>query len=79
MRPAVLRGALWPAPGSHLLANKQALLRRPWAVLATTRRDGALWAHFVVGLPCNIRDIAALALLELHPTSPPSHTCLLLR
>jgi hypothetical protein len=36
--------------------------------LATTRRDGALWAHFVVGLPCNIRDIAALAPLELHPT-----------
>ena len=28
-------------------------------VLATTRRDGTIWAHFVVASPCNIRDIAA--------------------
>jgi len=66
--------------GAQLISR---ILTRPATtqarVLATTRRDGALWAHFVVGLPCNIRDIAALALLELHPTSPPSHTCLLLR
>ena len=28
-------------------------------VLAATRRDGTIWAHFVVASPCNIRDIAA--------------------
>src|SRR4051794_14672799 len=41
-------------------------------VLGLTLRDGALWAHFVVATPCNIRDIASGLLLELHPTSPPS-------
>src|SRR3954447_22717652 len=41
-------------------------------VLGLTLRDGALWAHFVVATPCNIRDIASGLLLDLHPTTPPS-------
>jgi hypothetical protein len=41
-------------------------------VLVLTRRDGALRAHFVVGTPRNIRDIASGLLLELHPIAPPS-------
>ncbi len=48
-------------------------------VLAATRRDGAIWAHFFVGSPHNIDILLRTLLLELHPTSPPSHTCLLLR
>src|SRR3990170_124637 len=48
-------------------------------LLAATRRDGALWAHFVVGNPCNIDILLRILLLKLHPTSPPSHTCLPLR
>jgi hypothetical protein len=48
-------------------------------VLAATRRDGALWAHFFVGNPRNIDIFLRALLLELHPISPPSHTCPLLR
>jgi hypothetical protein len=48
-------------------------------LLAATRRDGALWAHFVVGRPYNIDILLQAILLKLHPISPPSHTCLLLR
>src|SRR5688572_8591853 len=69
----------WPAAGSHLRLRAQALLRPPRAVLAATRRGGAIWAHLVVGNPCNIDILLRVILLELHPTSPPSHTCLLLR
>jgi hypothetical protein len=43
-------------------------------LLASTRRDGTIWVHFVVANPCNTRGIPAASLLELHPTSPPSHT-----
>ena len=68
----------WPAPGSHLRHRRRhcSALRVP---LAATRRDGALRAHFVVGSPCNIDILLRAILLELHPTSPPSHTRLLLR
>ena len=45
-------------------------------VLAATRRDGAIWAHFFVGSPRNIDILLRALLLDLHPTSPPSHTCL---
>jgi hypothetical protein len=48
-------------------------------VLAATRRDGAIWAHFFVGSPYNIDILLRALLLELHPISPPSHTCLWLR
>jgi hypothetical protein len=41
-------------------------------VLVITRRDGAIRAHFIVGTPRNIRDIASVFLLELHPGLPPS-------
>src|SRR5688572_21478368 len=66
----------WPAAGSHLRQEAQALLRPPRALLAATRRDGALWAHFAVGSPCNIDILLRAILLKLHPISPPSHTCL---
>ena len=48
-------------------------------VLAATRRDGAIWAHFFVGGPRNIDIFLRVLLLELHPTSPPSHTCLYMK
>src|SRR5215813_2885645 len=41
--------------------------------------DGALWAHLFVGSPRNIDILLRALLLDLHPTSPPSHTRLLLR
>src|SRR5215831_21011395 len=41
--------------------------------------DGALWAHLFVENPRNIDILLRALLLDLHPTSPPSHTCLLLR
>jgi len=48
-------------------------------VLTATRRDGAIRAHFFVGVHRNI-DIFLWALLfELHPASPPSHTCLYMK
>ncbi len=48
-------------------------------VLAATRRDGAIWAHFFVGSPRNIDILLRALLLELHPTLPPSHTCLVMK
>src|SRR5688572_33482205 len=48
-------------------------------VLAATRRDGAIWTHIVVGRPCNIDILLRAILLNLHPTSPPSHTCLYMK
>ena len=41
--------------------------------------DGAIWAHIVVGRPCNIDILLRAILLNLHPTSPPSHTCLYMK
>ena len=48
-------------------------------VLAATRRDGAIRAHFFVGSPRNIDILLRALLLELHPTLPPSHTCLYMK
>src|SRR6185436_5758820 len=48
-------------------------------VLAATRRDGAIWAHLFVGSPRNIDILLRALLLDLHPTSPPSHTCLYMK
>ena len=48
-------------------------------VLAATRRDGAIRAHFFVGGPRNIDIFLGALLLELHPTSPPSHTRLYMK
>jgi hypothetical protein len=48
-------------------------------VLAATRRDGAICAHSCVGDPRNIDIFLRVLLLELHPTSPPSHTCLYMK
>jgi hypothetical protein len=78
VRQHAIHCALWPAPGSHLRVYAQALLRRPRA-LAATRRDGAIWAHFIVGTPRNIDILLRALLLELHPTLPPSHTCLYMK
>src|SRR6185436_7624773 len=41
--------------------------------------DGAIWAHLFVGSPCNIDILLRALLLDLHPTSPPSHTCLVMK
>src|SRR5262249_37073878 len=41
--------------------------------------DGALWAHLFVGSPRNIDILLRDLLLDLHPTSPPSHTCLVMK
>src|SRR5215470_16296316 len=41
--------------------------------------DGALWAHLFVGSPRNIDILRRALLLDLHPTSPPSHTCLVMK
>src|SRR5262249_36996207 len=48
-------------------------------VLAATRKDGAICAHFFVGSPRNIDILLRTLLLELHPTLPPSHTCLVVK
>jgi hypothetical protein len=69
----------WPAAGSHLRLRRRhcSALRVPsWP---QPERDGAIWAHLVVGNPCNIDILLRLILLKLHLTSPPSHTCLPLR
>ena len=36
-------------------------------------------AHFFVGNPRNIDILLRALLLELHPTLPPSHTCLAMK
>ena len=41
--------------------------------------DGAIRAHFFVGSPRNIDLLLRALLLELHPTSPPSHTRLYMK
>ena len=48
-------------------------------VLAATRRDGAIRAHFFVGVPRNIDIFLRALLFELHPASPPSQTCLYMK
>jgi hypothetical protein len=78
MGTRIQSGALGPLRGRPTL-KAQALLRPPRAVLAATRRDGAIWAHLVVGNPCNIDISLRVILLKLHPTSSPSHTCPLMR
>src|SRR5262249_16601447 len=53
-----------------------------WSRRATqqpTILDGALWAHLFVGSPRNIDILLRALLLDLHPTSPPSHTCLYMK
>src|SRR4029077_7119531 len=41
--------------------------------------DGAIWAHLFVGSPRNIDIFLRALLLDLHPPSPPSHTCLVMK
>jgi len=41
--------------------------------------DGTIRAHLFVGSPCNIDILLRALLLDLHPTSPPSHTCLYMK
>src|SRR5262245_47348953 len=41
--------------------------------------DGAIWAHLFVGSPRNIDILLRALLLDLHPSSPPSHTCLVMK
>jgi tripartite-type tricarboxylate transporter receptor subunit TctC len=41
--------------------------------------DGAIRAHLFVGSPRNIDILLRALLLDLHPASPPSHTCLVMK
>src|ERR1700741_1835762 len=41
--------------------------------------DGAIRAHLFVGSPRNIDILLRALLLDLHPTSPPSHPCLAMK
>ena len=41
--------------------------------------DGAIWAHLFVGTPRNIDILLRALLLDLHPSSPPSHTRLYMK
>src|SRR5262245_21065072 len=69
-----------PAPGSHLRVTAQALLRPPRSVLAATPQGtGRMRAHLFVGDPRNIDILLRALLLDLHPASPPSHTCLVMK
>ena len=79
MGTRIQSGALGPLRGRTYAHGRRhcSALRVP--VLAATRRDGAIWAHFVVGRPCNIDILLRPILLKLHPTSPPSHTCLYMK
>src|SRR5215510_11455440 len=41
--------------------------------------DGTIRAHLFVGSPCNIDILLRALLLDLHPASSPSHTCLTMK
>ena len=41
--------------------------------------DGAIRAHLFVGSPRNIDILLRTLLLDLHPPSPPSHTCMVMK
>ena len=45
----------------------------------TQATSTCLGAHLFVGSPCNIDILLRALLLDLHPTSPPSHTCLYMK
>ena len=55
------------------------VVRRPWARWSSAGTSACLGAHFFVGGPRNIDIFLRALLLELHPTSPPSHTCLYMK
>jgi hypothetical protein len=59
------------------LSNSLRPLRAHWGKVRTRSRSDRAGAHLVV--PCNIDILLRVILLKLHPTSPQSHTCLLLR
>src|SRR5262245_27164077 len=41
--------------------------------------NACFWAHLFVGTPRNIDILLRALLLDLHPSSPPSHTCLVMK
>jgi hypothetical protein len=53
--------------------------RRPRARWRIAGMNACSGAHFFVGGPRNIDIFLRALLLELHPTSPPSHTCLYMK
>ena len=53
--------------------------RRPWARWRSAGTSACSGAHLFVGSPRNIDILLRALLLDLHPTSPPSHTCLVMR
>ena len=61
------------------LSNGLRPLRAHWGKETPAVAKRPLRVHFVVGSPCNIDILLRAILLELHPTSPPSHMCLSLR
>src|SRR5690242_6153432 len=61
------------------LSNGFAVARRYWRGYAPRSRSDLSGAHFGVGNSCNIDILLRVLLLQPHPISPPSHTCLGLR
>ena len=61
------------------LSNGLRPLRAHWGRQTPAVAKRPLGAHIVVGRPCNIDILLRAILLNLHPTSPPSHTCLYMK
>ena len=77
---SALRVPSWPQPERDgALSNGFWPLRAHWGEVRTRSRSDRAGAHFVVGRPCNIDILLRVILLKLHPTSPPSHTCLYMK
>src|SRR5215470_7374437 len=56
-----------------------AVAQRRWQVDEAQATSACSGAHLFVGSPCNIDILLRALLLDLHPTSPPSHTCLVMK
>ena len=65
--------------GDGALSNGFAVARPFRQGYAPRSRSDRSGAHLVVGRPCNIDILRRAILLNLHPTSPPSHTCLYMK
>ena len=65
--------------GDGALSNGFAVARQLWQGYAPRSASDRSGAHLFVGSPRNIDILLRALLLDLHPTSPPSHTCLVMK
>src|SRR5262252_2712112 len=70
----------WPQPEwDGALSNGFAIARQSWQGYAPRSASDRSGAHLFVGSPRNIDILLRALLLDLHPTSPPSRTCLVMK